>query len=177
MFPKVGPYVIRNTLAEIADDCDNIMLLDADDWLMPDGFDKIRASKTTVTRFPFVMIENEKVVPPNVSYARGCFAIDRECFLIAKGFYPWPLAADTEFRLRTENDGVDSEILDEPVFFRRKHKNSLTIHPDTCEGSETRRFYMSMCKTFVAPDHLHICKDYRRVKEIKKRPVKVANRT
>jgi hypothetical protein len=177
MFPKVGPYVIRNTLAEMAEDCDNLLFFDADDWLMPDGFDKIRASNTTVTRFPFIMVKDGEVVPPNLPYAHGCFAIDRECFLWVKGFKPWPLSADTEFMFRTEHDGIDTETLNEPVFFRRKHKNGLTVHPDTCEGSETRRFYIRKCKSFVAPTHLHICKDYRRVKEIKKRPVKVAART
>jgi glycosyltransferase involved in cell wall biosynthesis len=156
MFPKVGPYVIRNTLAELAEDCDNILFFDADDWLMPDGFDKIRASNTTVTRFPFVMVKDGEVVPPNIPYAHGCFAIDRECFLIAKGFKPWPVGADSEFMFRTEHEGIDSEVLNKPVFFRRKHKNSLTVHPDTGEGSNTRRFYMRMCKTFVSPEHLHV---------------------
>lgn len=177
MFPKVGPYVIRNTLAEMAEDCDNLLFFDADDWMMPDGFDKIRASNTTVTRFPFIMVKDGEVVPPNLPYAHGCFAIDRECFLIAKGFKPWPLSADSEFMFRTEHEGIDSEVLNEPVFFRRKHKNGLTVHPDTGEGSETRRFYIRKCKSFVAPTHMHVCKDYRRVKESKEKSVNKANRT
>ena len=177
MFPKVGPYVIRNTLAEMAEDCDNLLFFDADDWLMPDGFDKIRASNTTVTRFPFIMVEDGEVVPTNIHHAHGCFAIDRECFLLVKGFKPWPLSADSEFMFRTEHDGIDTETLNEPVFFRRKHQNNLTVHPDTRPGSPLRNKYDALLKTFKAPSHLHICKDYMRVKEIKKRPVKVANRT
>jgi len=177
MFPKVGPYVIRNTLAELAEDCDNILFFDADDWMMPDGFDKIRASKTTVTRFPFVMVKDGEVVPSNIHRSHGCFAIDRECFLWVKGFKPWPLSADSEFMFRTEHDGIDTETLNEPVFFRRKHQNNLTVHPDTRPGSALRNKYDALVKTFKEPSHLHICKDYRRVKEIKKRPVKVANRT
>jgi len=78
---------------------------------------------------------------------------------------------------RTEHDGIYTETLNEPVFFRRKHQNNLTVQPDTRPGSPLRNKYDALMKTFKEPSHLHVCKDYRRVKEIKKRQVKVAART
>lgn len=139
-FVKVGPYVIRNTLAEQAD-AERILFFDADDYLTPDGWSYIWAGTAPVLRLQCWDREGQELTASKLPYAHGAFGVSRKLFLALNGFQPWPLGADSEFQRRVENMGALIERTPHPVFVRRRHEKSLTRHPDTGCGSVVRQKY------------------------------------
>ena len=157
MFPaKTGPYVIRNTLAEAAE-CDRILFFDADDVMLRGGFEKIAAATSRTVRFRFFNFNHgrlRKMKKSTMTKAHGCFAVDRQFFLSTNGFFPWPAAADTEWLHRCDPGNV--EILNDRVFARRKHPNSLTGNAKTGIKSEWRKKYRDRMNDNIKPEKLHI---------------------
>ena len=152
-----GPYLIRNTLAELAGG-KQILFFDADDYLFPDGFADLSVSRAVVTRFPFLDFEDGSSVfkKSKLPCAHGCFAVDRNYFLSTNGFHPWPCASDTEWKERCDDGRV--RILKNPVFARRRHKDSLTRNSRTGLKTDLRKQYRRIYKTAGKPDKLHTVK-------------------
>ena len=155
MFPeKTGPYVIRNTLAQLTD-TERLLFLDADDYLLPGGFEAMAGSPADVVRFPYMQFHgwSSKLVKAKMSRAHGCFAVNRGFFLETNGFHPWPCAADTEWLYRC--DAGNAELIGHRVFARRRHSRSLTGNPETGCRSRFRAPYRAMHKTAGRPAKLH----------------------
>lgn len=148
-FPKnVGPYIIRNSLANITK-YDNILFFDSDDILMNDSI-KILMSKfldKEILKYKFYNFHNGQdyndvenlFLSPMVSH--GSFLIKKQKFLDMNGFFGWKCGADTEFDERYTCAHKQIRKLDIPLFYRRYHGKNLTIKPETGIDSKIRNRY------------------------------------
>ena len=135
-----GPYLIRNTLANISK-YENILFFDADD-IMCDGL--ISRAVEYLFKYESVrwMFENfyEDINKREINkyHAHGVFAINRNVFLKINGFLPWRIGADSEFleRYKINNFNIfhDNNI----CFYRRQHDNNQTRNKTTGTGSPAR---------------------------------------
>jgi len=69
--------------------------------------------------------------------AGGVLGIKKWIFLDHNGFRPWKCGADTEFHKRVGRKHNIKRLM-KPVFARRLHGSSLTVHPKTGYGSKER---------------------------------------
>lgn len=159
---NVGPYVIKNSLCQIANG-DHFVFFDSDDIMLGELGDLY--SKSSVEhdyiRFKFdnfKIVNNEKVIrPSNLSFAEGCFGISKDLFKRLSCFESWRCAADSEFYIRARELGFNYVILEGTMFHRRLHDNNLTVSALTNHTSELRRSYtaklikMQEDKIFVNP--------------------------
>ena len=152
-FPKnVGPYVIRNSLAEIAK-YDNILFFDSDDVMMPSML-KVLLSHfdgKELLKFKFYNFENgsdyNDIQNLSISsiLAQASFLIKKETFLRMNGFYGWKCGADAEFDERYTGNKNKTHILDVPLYYRRYHDRNITRLPETGINSPLRKRY----ETFI----------------------------
>jgi glycosyltransferase involved in cell wall biosynthesis len=144
-FPEhCGPYLIRNTLAEISD-ADVLLFFDIDDEMMPQYVARlgICCSSGTVLVPCSQWIKNGKVIRKNhSSYCQ--FGIKRQDFLVLNGFEPWECHADYEFQVRAKQHGIKWHKLNTVLFNQYKHNNNLTVREDTKLGSNKRNYYDSI---------------------------------
>lgn len=145
---KVGPYIIRNSLADIAK-YDNILFFDSDDVLMKDAvkilMDKFSGKEILKYKFyNFVHGKDYKDVE-NLSlsaiFSHGSFLIKKEKFMKMNGFFGWKCGADTEFDERCIGTKQQIHKLDIPVYYRRYHGKNITMLPETGIDSTIRKKY------------------------------------
>lgn len=137
---NVGPYIIRNTLAEKSK-YQNIFFFDADDImeqnLIVDTLQRLKENDAVRWRFYNFTdsIENKKL---STMRANGAFAIRKDTFMELKGFLPWRISADAEFRHRMDfhNKKTDNSDI---LFLRRIHSENLTQRKDTGMKSPERK--------------------------------------
>jgi mannosyltransferase OCH1-like enzyme len=144
---KVGAYIIRNSLAKIANS-DILLFFDSDDIMetnmVTNIIDKIKTSD--VVRPMYVDFSNT----PNYNikqgdkFGEGVFAIKKDLFLSMNGFEPWPVTADTDFMVRLNKNNKTTTYTNSVVFYRRIHPNSLTQAPETGMKSKLRSKYAHM---------------------------------
>jgi len=70
--------------------------------------------------------------------AEGQFIIKREVWNRLGGFRPWRCGADTDFFKRLQLAGFSFCVIEQFLYLRRTHENSLTAHPDTNFHSSLR---------------------------------------
>lgn len=149
-----GTYVTFNTLMKYAKG-QLICRFDADDVMLP-GYFKAQIehlqhnSDMTMT---WSIYTDEKLQPTSILPAlknykpeggrhpygtEGQFIIKRSVWDSLGGFQPWRCSADTEFRDRVKVLGGNISVVEDYLYYRRSHANSLTAHPDTRFGSEHR---------------------------------------
>lgn len=75
----------------------------------------------------------------------GVVLYKRKVFDIAGGFQNWLCAADSELLERVKHHIIIKELNDR-LFFRRQHNNSLTKREETKFGSVLRNSYASQIK-------------------------------
>jgi hypothetical protein len=139
---SVGPYIMRNTLLDFAK-YDNILFFDADDIMKPGMVSNILRyyTKNSPIRFKYLNFQHGKPYTSGKSHpsvAHGVFFSSREILDIIGGFQPWMCGADTEFMKRCAQNGIRDVELQDYVFYRRIHGNSLTINTATNHRSKVR---------------------------------------
>ena len=140
---NVGPYLIKNSLVQIAQ-TEKILFFDSEDIFYPRVIPQIinALDRFDLVRFLFNSFLGKKMLiehPKN--YAQGVFGIQRKIFLDQNGFEPWRCAADSEFMERTVQANIRLGYLRRPIFMRRVHPTSLTNHVASNNSSDMRKFY------------------------------------
>ena len=141
-FPKnVGGYVVRNTLAYKAM-YNNLIFFDADD-IMNDilVLNVIECLMTyPIVRFMYNNFgEGNWAGRRSKEPASGVFGIKNSVFKELGGFVEFRVSSDDEFRDRSMRLGYKTcNIVDKNLFFRRRHKKSLTGDLTTKSGSVYR---------------------------------------
>jgi len=158
-FPENGgPYIIKNTLAKIAN-FDKLLFFDSDDvmelimiTICDEGLQKYQIVRPRYLNFKIV---NEEKVITNVvgRWGEGVFAIKKEIFLGLNGFEGWRVAADSDFLGRLIRNRARFWNTNQVLFHRRVHPNSLTMSKETGFTSEIRNNYakISMERTNFGP--------------------------
>jgi len=146
-----GPYFVRNDMLARSK-YENIIFFDSDDTMFPEMVAKIDSRMKKgfeVCQFRYVKYENGspkedgELVTHRTADGQVCHA--RIVHEKLGGFEPWFCGADSDFKLRAENN-FSTCVVDEPLFYRRFHKGSLTQRKDTGFGSEKRQNYSNIIK-------------------------------
>lgn len=152
-FPKnVGPYVIKNTLVDIAKN-ENIIFFDADDVMITEAIENIldalyRSDYVKLNYMNFQdRIKNGHVMNDAV------VAIKKSVFNSLNGFYPWRCAADTEFEYRLKYNNLKEGKVDKLCYYRRLHGENLTMKAETGHGSPIRSEYVNIINRNIRANH------------------------
>jgi hypothetical protein len=151
---NVGPYIIRNSLANISKS-NNILFVDSDDILHENIItETIESLKSNdIVRFKFYNFKNEndlkeyKTENINPFPSIGQLGIKKNMFMSLNGFEPWICSADSEFKMREEGNKFKVKIINDILYFRRRHKNSITAKKETAYKSKIREDYNNIIKT------------------------------
>lgn len=147
-FPKVGTYVIRNTLAKISE-FENIIFFDSDDILHENTISESLSvlNNFEVVRYKYRLFNNtfesekkDQYVKGEV-YHTGCFGIKKKTFLSLNGFEPWICAADGEFHWRLKSNQHSSNNTSDIGLYYRRHGDNLTMAGNTGMNSPLRKKY------------------------------------
>jgi glycosyltransferase involved in cell wall biosynthesis len=146
-----GPYIIKNTLSEMAK-YDKIFFFDSDDIMFDDLLDKvdIGLDKYDCVKPKFVNFKDHKgkrnFSNDSAMYGEGVFGIKKEIFLNMNGFEGWKVAADSDFMGRIYKFNKKINLTSDVLFHRRLHNKSLTRRKDTGYASQMRGDYFRMSK-------------------------------
>jgi glycosyltransferase involved in cell wall biosynthesis len=169
-FPKnVGPYVIRNTLAQKAK-YEDILFFDSDDIMMENTLETLlgKFKDKKILKFKFYNfydgkdykdIENLQISP---IFSHGVFLIKKDKLLSMNGFFGWKMGADAEFDERCAGNGHNIAKLDIPIYYRRYHDFNLTRRSETGINSPLRHKYSNIilqrrnAKNWTNPEKIDI---------------------
>lgn len=166
---KVGPYIIRNSLAKITK-YDNILFFDSDDVLMKNTV-KILMEKffdKEILKYKFYNFVHGKDyndienLTLSSMFSHGSFLIKKQKFVEMNGFFGWKCGADAEFDNRCKEIGQPIHKLDTPLFYRRYHGKNVTILPETGINSNIRKKYgdfiqdRQLNNKWTNPNHLEV---------------------
>ena len=148
---SVGPYILRNSLLCFVK-YDNILFFDADDIMKPNMVSTILSyySESKPIRFKYLNFRHERgysVNSPHHDIAHGVFFANKSIINKLGGFMPWKCGADTEFMKRCTNNNISEIRLNEYVFYRRIHSNSLTQNKSTDHKSTVRNIAKNYIRT------------------------------
>lgn len=142
-----GPYLIKNTLCEISK-YDKILFFDSDDIMLNKTLSEIdeNLDRYDVIKPKYINFEdkeNGRVFDDKRNqFGEGVFGIKKDLFLGLNGFEGWKVAADSDFMGRLYKTNVKILHTPYPLFHRRVHNDSLTVHPDTGLKSKLRGYYV-----------------------------------
>ncbi len=149
---NVGPYVVKNTLINVAKH-NNIIFFDSDDVMKPYMLEEIykHIDHFDVIRLGYVTFKKELKSIDNQIHRNGdgVFFVKKDKFNKVGGFRNWRCGADTEFRSRTRRFFRVKTLISKPMFWRRYHPYSLSNDPSTNMKSKLRKSY----KTQVIRPH------------------------
>ncbi|MGH1542845.1 MAG: glycosyltransferase [Arenicella sp.] len=149
-----GTYVTFNTLMEYAQG-ELICRFDADD-VMREGYlceQILRLEDVADMTMTWSIYTDPELRPTSYVMAHthyhpegglrrrgseGQIVIKRHVWDALGGFRAWPCGADTDFSKRAALAGFTIEVIEQFLYYRRTHKNSLTAHPDTNFQSDIR---------------------------------------
>jgi glycosyltransferase involved in cell wall biosynthesis len=141
---NVGPYIIKNSLSEIANG-KNLLFFDSDDIM---DQEMVKNSITSIAHCDFIRhsyINFKDSTDLNKNKRRefegGIFTIKKQIFDKMNGFEPWKCEADSEFALRMMKNGYKIKVSNNTDFFRRIHNNGLTSRSETGYNSKLRADY------------------------------------
>lgn len=145
-----GTYITTNTLIEISK-YNQIIRFDSDDIMMSGMIQRIMDFVNThdLIRFSVYNVDGKEgtLLDPKsyIRHPHGVALFKKKIFDIYGGFQPWISSADTELLERIKYGGeVNSIVIDEPLFKRRIHQNSLTRRKDTGFGASKRKEYRKL---------------------------------
>lgn len=145
---KVGPYIIRNSLANIAK-YDNILFFDSDDVLMQHAVQTLMGKfcNKDILKYKFYNFNHgndyndvENLALSSI-FSHGSFLIKKQKFIEMNGFFGWKCGADTEFDERCIGINQIIHSLDIPMYYRRYHGGNITMLPETGINSNIRKKY------------------------------------
>jgi glycosyltransferase involved in cell wall biosynthesis len=146
-----GPYIIKNTLSELAK-YDKIFFFDSDDIMLDDLLNNIDSSldKYDCVKPKFLNFKESKgqrnFSNDGALYGEGVFGIKKDIFLNMNGFEGWKVAADSDFMGRIYKFKRKINLTPSVLFHRRLHNNSLTRREDTGYASQLRADYFRISK-------------------------------
>lgn len=148
---NVGAYIIRNSLIYHSP-ADVYSIFDADDTMFPDYIKKslsvfdFKYPDTTGACMTAKINCNENLKP--IQGARiekgGAITFDNNVLDAVGGFYGYRCAGDTDFMYRCIMGGFTIAEINEPLYYRRRHSQSLTKKSDTGIGSQYRKKVWAM---------------------------------
>lgn len=141
-----GPYIVRNTLAQRSK-YERLLFFDADDIIdvdsvngamsmMDEGHAVVRMSFSYFTAHDASDAEHDYALSDLMQGGTGQFFTSRSLVLSMNGFHPWKCGADFEFKRRLHQQSVSQAKCG--LFFKRKHRASLTSDPLTNKQSYYR---------------------------------------
>ena len=162
LFPKVGTYVIRNTLANISK-FDNLLFVDSDDILVDDtiNFAIENLKIYEIVKYKFAMFNGNFNINKSHTYKKyetspaGSFAIKKNVFLEMGGFEAWSCAADGEFQWRVEMNKKKVITKNNIGLYYRRHESNLTVGNQTGMKSPLRMYYHSLKKEKIKNQKFH----------------------
>lgn len=151
---NVGPYIIRNSLAELSNS-EYLLFFDSDDIMKPIMINLMFSLQKDCdfVKPMYVNFENgnltekEKQTITTNKFGEGVFSIKKDLFLSFNGFEGWRCMADSDFMGRLYNSGKRPTYTKEVCFYRRLHKTSLTQDPKTGYASSLRHKYYNISKS------------------------------
>lgn len=152
-FPKnVGPYVIKNTLVDVAKN-ENIIFFDADDVMVTDALEEIYLSlqRSEYVKLNYVNFEDR--IKPGHMMNDAVIGIKKSVFNSLNGFYPWKCGADTEFGYRLKYNNIKEGKINQLCYHRRIHGENLTIRKETGHGSPIRNEYVNIINKNIREKH------------------------
>lgn len=146
---NVGPYVIKNTLVDLAK-YENILFFDSDDIMNASSLHSVCKSleNADYVKLSYVNFFGEKFkldmvnTPSSRKMNDGIIAIKRSVFNELNGFYPWRCGADTELHNRLIYNNIKGKSSEDVVCYRRLHGENLTMKKETDYKSSIRAAYM-----------------------------------
>lgn len=156
---SVGPYIIKNSLISKAK-YNNLLFFDADDIMLPNLISNVIKyyNKNSPIRFKYYNFTDGSDYIINKSehhdVAHGVFFSPKSILDKIGGFQPWLCGADTEFMKRCRINKFNDIKLQDCLFYRRIHGNSLTQNKETNHRSKVReeaRLYINNNKNWSIP--------------------------
>lgn len=152
---NVGPYVMRNSLIQIAPvtayaifDADDIMrptyLRDLLEWVGPTGI--AGAGRTQVD-------ETGRILKRRTRYKSGVCIIHHRAWQQLGGYRPWPMAADYDLIVRAERLQIPVRAVAKALYIRRVHPTSLTQTKETGFKSQERQDLARRSKSLAKHKH------------------------
>jgi len=146
MSENKGTYVTSNTLLSLVK-YQNIIRFDSDDIMLLEMIEIISyyIQEYDLIKFgykDFLSIK-ENIIDGKFHYPHGVVLYKKTIFERFGGYMNWKCAADTEFLVRIGNKCKIKEI-NQRLFLRRQHSQSLTKRADTRHGSELRNLYKGL---------------------------------
>jgi glycosyltransferase involved in cell wall biosynthesis len=179
---NVGPYVVKNSLV-YRTNSNNILFFDSDDIIMENTVKLLidNFNSFDMIRFKFYNFHNNlSKLESSERHADGVFAINKKVFLTLNGYEPWSCGADSEMVWRVISNKKKIKLINNYLFFRRRHETSLTINFATNEHSRIRARYRQILndkkinKKYGPLDEMVIYQNHRVTsdKKIKERTTK-----
>ena len=143
---NVGAYITRNSLIALGQ-ADYYSYFDADDVMM-----RHYLAMSLIKNHDAIMTAkincNEKLKPiqgARIEYG-GAITFSHNILDNLGGFYGVRCAADSDFMARIKMAGFDIHEIQDPLYYRRRHPQSLTKKSDTGIGSAYRKkAWSDMC--------------------------------
>lgn len=144
---NVGAYIMRNSLIYLSP-ADVYSYFDADDEMFDDYLKTVLSLNADAVMSAKINC-NENLKPiqgARIEYG-GAITFDNNVLKDLGGFYGVRCAADSDFMARTKMAGYNIHEISEPLYYRRRHPESLTKKSDTGIGSPYRKkVWKSMCE-------------------------------
>jgi len=136
---NVGAYIMRNSLAAVGQ-ADCYAIFDADDVMFPEYLLKsLSLNSDAVMTAKINCNENLKPIQRSRIESGGAITFSHKILESLGGFYGVRCAADTDFMYRLGMAGYSIFDINEPLYYRRRHSQSLTKKSDTGIGSPYRK--------------------------------------
>jgi glycosyltransferase involved in cell wall biosynthesis len=153
-FPKnVGPYIIKNTLVDIAK-YENILFFDADD-VMAEGV--VERFNEAIQHVDYVKLNyinfTHEIKKSGHIMNDAVIGIKKSVFNSLNGFYPWKCGADTELENRLRHNNFKYKVLEGISYYRRLHGENLTMRKETGHGSSIRSEYVNIINRNIKANH------------------------
>ena len=149
---NVGPYVIKNTLVDVAKN-ENIIFFDADDVMVTEAIkDVVHAlHRSDYVKLNYTNFQNKMKSGQIMNDA--VVAIKKSVFNSLNGFYPWRCGADTEFGYRLAYNKLKEGKINKLCYYRRLHGENLTMRVETGHGSPIRSEYVNIINRNIRANH------------------------
>jgi glycosyltransferase involved in cell wall biosynthesis len=144
---NVGAYIMRNSLIYL-NQADVYSYFDADDEMFDDYLKTVLSlNADAVMSAKINCNENLKPIQGARIESGGAITFTHRVLSELGGFYGVRCAADTDFMYRIGMAGYNIHEINEPLYYRRRHSESLTKKSDTGIGSSYRKkVWKSMCE-------------------------------
>jgi glycosyltransferase involved in cell wall biosynthesis len=141
---NVGPYIIKNTLIDIAKH-DNILFFDSDDVMAEGTIEKFNEAiqNNDYVKLNYVNF-TDKINTSGQMMNDAVIGIKKSVINSLNGFYPWKCGADTELDHRLKYNHLKYKVLEGVSYYRRLHGENLTMRKETGHGSAIRNEYINL---------------------------------